>query len=108
MSKDTKIESAEVGWGETVVMICTKCGKQFQSAHNQAAPERIKGDLKSIAKAELGKGSVRVITTSCLNICPVDKIAIAVASKNEPGTFKGYLVDPDISGEELFKKILKK
>jgi predicted metal-binding protein len=108
LSKDTKIESAEVEWSEAVVMICTKCGKQFQSAHNQEAPERIKSDLKSIAKAELGKGSVRVVTSSCLNICPVDKIAIAVASKNAPGTFKGYIVDPEISGEELFKKIFLK
>jgi hypothetical protein len=43
-----------------------------------------------------------------LNICPVDKIAITVASTKEPGVFKAYAVDPRTSGEELYNKILKK
>lgn len=106
MSDDAKIENTPVGWSETVVMICTKCGKQFQDLQSQVAPERIKSELKSKAKSELGQ-RVRVITTSCLNICPVDKIAIAVASTKNPGVFKGYNVSADSTGDELFEKILK-
>jgi predicted metal-binding protein len=102
-----KIENTEVGWTETVVMVCTKCGKQFQNTDDQSAPERFKSELKSLAKAELPPKSVRVVTSSCLNICPVDKIAIAVASTKNPGVFKGYNVDPKASSEEVFKKILK-
>jgi hypothetical protein len=93
MNQETKIENTEVGWEETVVMICSQCGAQFS-------------DSQSL-ESELGK-KVRVITTSCLNICPVDKIAITVASTKEPGVFKAYAVDPRTSGEELYNKILKK
>lgn len=102
-----KIETTKVGWEDTVVMICTKCAKQFSDPILNDAPERIKSELKSKARSELG-GSVRVITTSCLNICPVDKIAIAKASTLLPSVFKGYTVDPNVSGEELYETILKK
>ncbi|MDD4976301.1 MAG: hypothetical protein PHY93_18225 [Bacteriovorax sp.] len=106
MNQDTKIENAEIGWEDTIVMVCSKCGSQFKDTHSQESPERMKSELKSKAKSELGK-SVRVITTSCLNICPVDKIAIAVATTKEPAVFKAYAVDPEVSGEELYKKIFK-
>lgn len=105
MSKETEIEDAELGWSETVIMVCTKCGKQFNKT-NQEAPEKIKSELKSIAKDKLGKKSVRVVTSSCLNICPAGKIAIAVASIKDPGVFKAYKVDPEVSADELFKIIL--
>lgn len=108
MGHDKNIEEINVGWSETVVMVCTRCGEQFRSQDDQESPERIKKDLKSVSKEKLGKTNVRVITTSCLNICPENKIGIAVASKNEPGVFKAYAVDPEISGEDLFDEILKK
>ncbi len=101
-----EIEKFPVGWTETVVMICSKCGKQFDNSESQNSPERIKSELKSVAKSELG-AKIRVITTSCLNMCPVDKIAIAVASTNNDDVFKGYSVVPNSSGSEIYKKILK-
>ncbi|MFA6238562.1 MAG: hypothetical protein WC635_14605 [Bacteriovorax sp.] len=108
MEHNKNIEGSEVGWSDTVVMICERCGEQFKSENQQSSPERIKGDLKSIAKSEFEKGTVRVITTSCLNICPENKIAITVASKSAKDIFKAYAVDADISGKDLFEEILKK
>jgi len=105
MNKDKKIENVELGWEETVVLVCTKCGKQFEDDLRDS-PERIKTDLKAKAKSELGK-KVRVITSSCLNICPENKIAIVKASTQESAVFKAYAVDPNSSGEDLFAKILK-
>lgn len=98
-----EIESAELGWSSAVVMICSKCGAQFSDPEKNEAPERIKKDLKKLTKENLGK-SVRVITTSCLNICPVDKIAVVVAKNNAEA--KAYNVSPDVSGDDLYKKIL--
>jgi predicted metal-binding protein len=105
LSKNKIIEREQIGWETAVVMVCTKCGKQFEDSHLKEAPERIKSELKSVIKMELGK-SIRVITTSCLNICPVDKIAIAIASSSSTTVFKAYGVDPDSSGEELYKTII--
>jgi ferredoxin len=106
MSNTEKIEKVDVGWSTVVVMICTKCGKQFSGDSDKEAPERMKSELKSIAKIHLGK-SVRVINSSCLNICPVDKIAIAVASNVDSVVFRGFTVPVDATGEELFAKLLK-
>ncbi|MGZ3788269.1 MAG: hypothetical protein ACXVLQ_07080 [Bacteriovorax sp.] len=100
------IENKPVGWSETVVMICTKCGEQFSDQKSKEAPERMKGELKAKAKAELGP-RVRVITTSCLAICPSNKIAIAKASAKDSAVFKGHSVPAHSTGEELFDKILK-
>jgi predicted metal-binding protein len=107
MKDDTKISTVELGWSDAVVMVCTKCGKQFNDSKLIESPERIKSDLKARTKSEMGR-QVRVITTSCLNICPVDKIAVAVASNTGGPVFKAYEVDPNISGDELFKTIFKK
>lgn len=110
MTQDSNFEKAEVGWKDSVVMICSRCGKQFSDILEQESPERIKVELKSRTKEEFGK-SVRVITTSCLNICPKGKIAITVASakgnkENEGGVaFNAYAVDPSISGDDLFFKL---
>jgi predicted metal-binding protein len=101
-----KIESAEIPWEDTVVMVCTKCAKQFHDSHSKGAPERIKSELKTKSKLE-SENQVRVITTSCLNICPVNKIAIAVASSKDPAVFKAFAVDADESLQELYKIIIQ-
>lgn len=97
MDSQNKLKNIEVGWSDNVVMVCTKCAE---------SSERIKGELKDIAKSELGS-SVRVITSSCLNMCPENKVAIVVASKTDNNIFTGFAVDPEISGRELFNSILK-
>ncbi len=93
------IEQAEIGWSDGLVMVCNRC------CDGESA-ERIKSELKAKSKEELGK-KVRVITTSCLGICPENKIAIVKASKNSSETFEGYSVSADSTVDELFNKILK-
>jgi predicted metal-binding protein len=105
VNKNSKIQVTHVGWDQALVIICTKCGKQFEKTDEKNAPERIKSELKSRAKLELGN-SVRVITASCLNICPKDQIAVAIAQKNHSSVFEAYSVDPAISGDAIFEKIL--
>ena len=101
-----KIEKADVGWSESVVMICTKCGKQFDKDRHKESPDRIKSELKLKSRSELGP-SVRVITTSCLNICPVDKIAIVKASNGDAGVFTAITVGPDESVDNIFNELFE-
>ena len=103
-SLDSQITNADLGWEETVVLICKTCGEQFQNPSLQISPDRMKSDLKAIVKPVMGK-KVRVITTSCLNICPKNKIAIVSASRNVLGTFNAFSADPTLSGKDLFEKI---
>ncbi|MDO9181177.1 MAG: hypothetical protein Q7U04_02155 [Bacteriovorax sp.] len=107
MSNEEKIEKADLGWDDLVIMVCTKCGKQFSDINSQEAPERIKSELKMKAKPLHGS-SARIITTSCLNICPVNKIAIVTASSAGSPVFKAFTVAPEISADELYQRIFKK
>lgn len=98
------IQKINLGWESAVVMICKNCGKQFQDQKAQEAPEQIKSKLKAKVKTELGK-QVRVITTSCLGVCPEDKIVIVLASRKDPAVFKSYSVASEVNTEELYKVI---
>jgi hypothetical protein len=55
-------------------------------------------------KENFGK-KMRVITTSCLNICPTNKLALVIASKNSLEVFKTFVVAPEISVNEIYTKI---
>ena len=109
MSNDLKFENIGTGWDTALVMVCSKCGQQFNDPIEKEFPEKIKAELKTRSKSELGR-AVRVITTSCLNICPVNKIAVVVASQNIPEVFQGISVDlkyPNIPEAKLFDDLYK-
>lgn len=92
---DKDIKNENLGWSDTVVMICSKCGQES---------ERIKSDLKSLCKERKGK-DVRVINTGCLDICPENKIAVVVASNKDREVFHAYSVPVDVRAEELYGKL---
>ena len=93
-------------WSESIVMVCSKCGKQFENPKEIDSPERIKTELKAIAKERLGH-KVRVITTSCLAICPQRKIAIVKATQNHSKTFTSIEVEPNSAATEIYDLLLK-
>lgn len=106
MNANLVVEESELGWTDTLIVVCTKCGKQFANSSEQESPERIKQELKILTKEKFAKG-VRVVTSSCLNICPKNKIAIARASSSSSNVFKAYAVDANASGTEIFNELIK-
>lgn len=94
---DKEITKEETGWNESVVLICSKCGQEA---------ERIKGELKSLCKERMGS-DVRVINTGCLDICPENKIAVTLATKNEGDVFRSYSVPKDVRAENLFEELFE-
>ncbi len=68
-------------WSENLVLICEKCGKKLQTSPAIPNPA---ADLKDWLKKELIKRSLwgpnRTVITSCLDICPDGKIAVAFMS----------------------------
>lgn len=105
MNQINNIEKALIPF-KKIVMICSHCGDQFKSSQTIGAVERIKSELKTCVKERLEKGEVRGITTSCLSICPENKIAIAILAPQQSTRFEGLIVDPEISKEQLFDQIL--
>ncbi len=97
-------QKAEVPF-KKIVMICSHCGEQFKSSNGIGAVERIKSELKTCIKEKMSNGEVRVVTTSCLSLCPENKIAVVVSDPHQTINFKGLTIDPEISKEQLFDQI---
>ncbi len=97
------VENAEIPWSEAVVMVCTKCSRKIVG--DESLADSMKKTLKSSFK-ENGYGkSVRSVTSSCLDICPKDRMAIAVVRRNA-GT-RAVTVDKKISDRALYEEVKK-
>lgn len=106
---------------ERVVMVCEKCGLKLQppGATEPSASQRLKQELKQAALARGGSSAqrTRVVTSSCLDLCPVGRIAVGVvdagvAGGSSVGTAQPraqfYTVDPtQVSSSGEWEPILK-
>ena len=83
-------EESTPTWTDALVLVCEKCcDKKDVSAKD------LRKDIKSQFK-EQGLGhQIRVVSTSCLGICPKNQISMAVASSHTPLTFRAVLLPPD-------------
>jgi predicted metal-binding protein len=61
-----------------LILICDKCGKRMKADCNENPSRELVARLKKESKQALGKDRVRVALTSCLDICPDDRISVAI------------------------------
>jgi hypothetical protein len=106
------IEKQPTPWSEAVVTICEKCGKSLQGLKLKEegnAAENLKRYLKSRFKAGDDPKKVRVVTSSCLDVCIKDKVALsynpAAGSKRSQQVLT---VHPEEDREQLFQILSKK
>lgn len=96
------IKQEQVPWSQAVVMVCTKCSKKI------AGDERLADDLKKELKGDFkdlrGK-AIRVVTASCLDVCPKNRLTVAVAPR--AGETRTLTFEPDTKKSELISEILK-
>lgn len=82
-------------WHANLILICEKCGKKLSPA---AGSENPSVELKNWLKNELFSrnlaGSSRVITSSCLDICPDGKVAVAFTSDRPDRETTAEIIDP--------------
>lgn len=96
------IEVAEVPWSHAVVMVCTKCSRKIMGS--EAMADDMKKDLKGELKSLRGK-AVRVVTSSCLDVCPKNRMVVAIASRHKDTVT--LVVEPKIKLSALVDEILK-
>lgn len=100
------MKNEELQWSKAAVLICTKCGKSIPGA-----PENVGEDLKNELKAEMkNRGmalEVRVMTSSCLNICEAGFQAVAIlpTDASKPAVVK--VLDPVTERDALKAELLK-
>ncbi len=84
-------------WKKTGVWICTKCFKDTEIANDLKT--EFKGRLKEMGLSK----EIRVMTSSCLGLCPENKQAVFVQAL---GCLpEVYAIDLKSEKEELFLKL---
>lgn len=103
------MKKEETPWSEAVVLVCTKCSKSISSSSLKEegnAGENLKTFLKKSLKDSGDLGKVRVVTSSCLDVCIDELQAVSVASTH--GKTETFTVHPEKDREELLKHIKAK
>ena len=83
MTKHALIHAASPPVDQAMVFICEKCGKRSGSDKNRS--HRLASKLKKSLKGHFSKGDIRIALTSCMDLCPEDRITVSL----QP-------VDPDL------------
>ncbi len=97
--KSDSIKNERPVWKDAGVWICTNCFKGTGTA------EDLKSEFKSRFK-EMGCGkNIRVMTSSCLGICPPNAQAMVVAPVDQPQ--KAFIFDPKRDKDAIFEKLQK-
>lgn len=86
-------------WSENLVLVCEKCGKKLGGSENPSFA--MKDWLKKQLLAKSLWGTTRVVMTSCLDICPEGKVAVAFTSDRPDLETTAEIVDPVAEKERV-------
>jgi len=96
-------------WSEGILLVCTKCSKSISPSmlkEEGNAGENLKMFLKKNLK-ESGDGKkIRVVTTSCLDVCMDDFQAVAYAEA--AGATETMILHPEKERDELLTFLKEK
>lgn len=83
-------------WHRNLIIVCEKCGKKLASPADAPNPSHaLKDWLKKQLLARDLWGANRVVTASCLDICPEGKVAVAFTSDRPDLETWAETVDPE-------------
>lgn len=101
------IEKQKTPWSEALVTICEKCGKSLDGLklkEDGNAADNLKKYLKSRFKELPSPKKVRVVTSSCIDVCIKNRVAVAYNPTGVgPQPQQTWTVHPEADREELFK-----
>lgn len=103
------LKKEETPWSEAVVLVCTKCSKSISGSSLKEegnAGENLKTFLKKSFKESGDLSKIRIVTSSCLDVCIDETQAVTFASVD--GETETYTVHPEKDREELLKLLKSK
>ncbi|MBD2302854.1 (2Fe-2S) ferredoxin domain-containing protein [Nostoc sp. FACHB-190] len=71
-------------WGDALILVCSQCAaEKFSDSYHQVrsgttASEELQKWLKSRLKLDGLWGKYRVVSTSCLGVCPKESVAVVL------------------------------
>jgi len=72
------MKSEDLSWKNGFVLICSKCDLRDEKHAGANAGEVLKDSLKSHYKNSGQWGDLRVMTSSCLGLCPEGNVAVCI------------------------------
>lgn len=91
-------------WTEGVLLVCTKCHKSISPSSLQEegnCGDNLKMYLKKKLKDEGLNSQIRVVTSSCLDVCIDEEQAVSFASTS--GKTETFILHPEKDREELLE-----
>ena len=74
-----------------LILICDKCGKRLEADYDENPSRELVARLKKASKDAFGKREVRAALTSCLDICPDNRISVAIVPTGGQSAQAQYL-----------------
>ncbi|MBN3910141.1 MAG: (2Fe-2S) ferredoxin domain-containing protein [Nostoc sp. NMS1] len=99
---DTSIPSVSPRWESGLVLVCSQCTNEQSSS---TASEDLENWLKSRLKFEGLWGEFRVVSTSCLGVCPKAGITVVIVSNGSGGNSPCLIVNPRSDRELVYSYI---
>lgn len=103
------MKKEENPWSKGVVLVCTKCAKSIsaKSLHEEGnAGENLKTFLKKSFKDTDDLSKIRIVTSSCLDVC-IDEFQAVTYAPTE-GKTETFIVHPEEDREKLLKHLREK
>jgi len=96
---ETSIPSVSPRWESGLVLVCSQCANErsnsfHPTSKSSTASEDLENWLKSRLKFEGLWGEFRVVSTSCLGICPKSGITVVIVSNGTSGNSPCLIVNP--------------
>ncbi|WP_392479799.1 (2Fe-2S) ferredoxin domain-containing protein [Nostoc sp. C110] len=88
---ETSIPSVSPRWESGLVLVCSQCTNEQSGS---TASEDLENWLKSRLKIEGLWGEFRVVSTSCLGVCPKAGITVVIVSNGSGGNSPCLIVNP--------------
>lgn len=94
-------------WHGNLVLICEKCGSKLKQGEENPSLV-LKNQLKKRLLEKSLWGPNRVVTTSCLDICPEGKVAVAFVSDRTDLETHAEAIDPLSDRERILVTIMER
>jgi predicted metal-binding protein len=97
-------------WKSGLILVCSQCayeqkGSSYRTDRGSTASEELQNWLKSRLKLEGLWGEFRVVSTSCLGVCPKERIAVVVTRDVDGSSSQCLIIDPQSDRELLYSYI---
>jgi predicted metal-binding protein len=103
------MKKEDTPWSQGVLLVCTKCHKSIDASklkEDGNAGENLKTYLKKKFKDDGDLDKIRIVTSSCLDVCIDNEQAVAYASTN--GKTETFILHPEKDREELYQNLKHK